>query len=130
MSDDDDLSEADLALIQDPNFYRSGHNRLTRRLAVAVLEFRRQRDHETPDAKVEAANELLMVAHEEQVRLSHALADANRLCDELYDRIATLRATLTTERDRLKLARSEHFERMEAKRIRIQLRQIIKALTP
>lgn len=128
MSDPDDLSREDLALIEDPEFYRSGHNKLTRRLAVAVLEYRRREQHETPDAKVEAANEQVLRSHEMQVELSKDLDEARAVIGELRYRVSTLEVTLKTERDRLFEARSAGFARMQAKAVRVLLRQAIRLL--
>lgn len=58
MSEPSVLSREDLALIQDPAFYRTAKP-LVARLAVAVLEHRRQNESATAGLSVEALIEAL-----------------------------------------------------------------------
>lgn len=127
--DDDDLSASDLALIQDPAFYRTAQP-LVRRLAVAVLEARKEEEDTEPADAVVEANEQILAAHEKTWELEKALANAKASADKLRDRVQTLEVTLRTERDRLKAARAAAFDRVCANEVRGLLRQAMKALKP
>jgi RNA polymerase sigma factor (sigma-70 family) len=124
--DDDDLSATDLALIQDPSFYRTAQP-LVRRLAVAVLEAREKENQAGHDDTV-TSNEQVLAAHEIARDLDKKVTTANVTIEKLRDRVQTLEATLRTERDRLKLARSASFDRTHAAEVRALLRQAMKAL--
>jgi RNA polymerase sigma factor (sigma-70 family) len=125
--DDDELSASDIALIQDPSFYRTAQP-LVRRLAVAVLEARAEEEEEEPVAELVAANEQVLAAHEKTWELEKIVAAEKKSNAALRDRVQTLEATLRTERDRLKLARSASFDRTHAAEVRALLRQAMKAL--
>jgi RNA polymerase sigma factor (sigma-70 family) len=126
---DDELSASDIALIQDPSFYRTAQP-LVQRLAVAVLEARALAEREEPKPEMVEANEKVLEAHEKVWELEKALADCKKTMERQRDRVATLEVTLRTERDRSKAARAAAFDRVHAAEVRGLLRQAMKALKP
>ena len=122
--DPDTLTAADLALIQDPEFYRRGPP-LMHRLAVAVLEAR-----QNPIDPTVQANEQVLAAHERIRSLDYDNEQLKRNARNDAERIRLLEESVVDLTRQLKNARESAFAHIEAREVRRLLRQAIKALTP
>lgn len=126
---EDELTARDIALIQDPDFYRTAQP-LVRRLAVAALEAHTKAEGRSSPAELVAANERVLIAHEATLDLDRKLAHANRTIDGQRDRILLLEGQVRELRERLKKARAASFDRTNAAECRALLRKAMAALKP